>query len=204
MTQDKGLLVILSGPSGAGKSTVVSRLMQRRDDICFSVSATTRAPRPGEQEGVSYYFKSPDEFQRMIRENAFLEHAEYVGNCYGTPSEPVDEALARGYTVILDIEVQGMTQVLTRRPEAVSIFLCPPSLQELENRLRKRGTDSEEKIAGRLNTARKEYSQLSQYAYLVINENADAAADELNAIITAEKCRTHQRIENVLKGDTLL
>lgn len=199
--QDKGLLVIMSGPSGAGKSTVVSRLLKRRDDIRFSVSATTRAPRPGEKEGVSYYFKSREEFDRMIEEDAFLEHAEYVGNCYGTPSAPVDEALANGFTVLLDIEVQGAAQVQAKRPDAVSVFLCPPSLEELENRLRGRGTDSEEKIRSRLETAEREYEQLSRYAYIVINDDAELAANELNAIITAEKCRTHNRIKNVLEGE---
>ncbi len=202
--QDKGLLVILSGPSGAGKSTVVSRLLRHRDDIRFSVSATTRSPRPGEEEGVSYFFRSREEFQRMIREDAFLEYAEYVGNFYGTPSSPVDEALAQGFTVLLDIEVQGAAQVLAKRPDAVSVFLCPPSLKELENRLRGRGTDSEEKISGRLEAAKREYGQLSRYSYLVVNEDADIAAKELDAILIAEKCRTNKRIENLLKGEELL
>lgn len=200
--KDKGLLIIMSGPSGAGKSTVISRLVSARGDIRFSVSATTRAPRPGEKNGRDYYFKSREEFLQMIADNAFLEHAEYVGNCYGTPAAPVDADLNEGYNVLLDIEVQGAAQILEKRPDAVSVFLCPPSLEELEKRLRKRGTDSEDKILGRLETARQEYEQLSRYSYIVINDDADTAASELDAIITAEKCRTtYKRIENVFKGE---
>lgn len=200
--KDKGLLIIMSGPSGAGKSTVISRLVSARGDIRFSVSVTTRAPRPGEKNGRDYYFKSREEFLQMIADNAFLEHAEYVGNCYGTPAAPVDADLNEGYNVLLDIEVQGAAQILEKRPDAVSVFLCPPSLEELEKRLRKRGTDSEDKILGRLETARQEYEQLSRYSYIVINDDADTAASELDAIITAEKCRTtYKRIENVFKGE---
>lgn len=199
--KDKGLLIILSGPSGAGKSTVISRLVKARGDIRFSVSATTRAPRPGEVDGCDYYFKSREEFAQMVAADAFLEHAEYVGNCYGTPAAPVDADLGEGFNVLLDIEVQGAAQIMEKRPDAVSVFLCPPSLEELEKRLRKRGTDSEDKILGRLETARREYEQLSRYSYIVINDDADTAAGELNAIITAERCRAYKRIENVLKGE---
>lgn len=201
--KDKGLLVIVSGPSGAGKSTVISRLMQLRDDIRFSVSATTRAPRPGEEDGIAYFFKSHEEFSAMIKNGEFLEHAEYVGNCYGTPAAPVDENIAKGCTVLLDIEVQGAMQILEKRSDAVSIFLCPPSLEVLESRLRGRGTDSEEKIQGRLETARREYKQMPRYAYIVINDEADVAARELDAIITAEKCRAYKRLKYVIEGENL-
>lgn len=199
--KNDGLLVILSGPSGAGKSTVISRLMQLRDDIRFSVSATTRAPRPGEEDGVAYYFKTREEFYAMIENDEFLEHAEYVGNCYGTPSAPVDENISAGYTVLLDIEVQGAMQIMEKRADAVSIFLCPPSLEQLEKRLRGRGTDSEEKIQGRLETARREYAHISRYNYLVINDDAEIAAKELDAVITAEKCRVYKRLKNVIEGE---
>lgn len=202
--KDNGLLLIISGPSGAGKSTVISRLMQMRDDIRFSVSATTRAPRPGEVDGKAYFFKTREEFSAMIGNNEFLEYAEYVGNCYGTPSAPVDDSISDGYTVILDIEVQGAMQVLDKRTDAASVFLCPPSLEELEKRLRGRGTDSEEKIKGRLETARREYKQMSRYDYVVINDDADAAARELDAIITAEKCRAYKRLKYVIEGENLL
>lgn len=198
--KNKGLLVILSGPSGAGKSTVISRLVKLRDDIRFSVSATTRDPRPGETDGKDYYFKTREEFAQMIEEDAFLEHAEYVGNCYGTPAAPVDENLEAGYNVLLDIEVQGAAQVMCRRSDAVSVFLCPPSLEELEHRLRGRGTDDEAKIKGRLEAARREYGRIDMYTYIVINDDADKAARELDAIITAEACRGTKRID-FIKGE---
>ncbi len=204
MKNQKGLLIILSGPSGAGKSTVISRLMKRRGDIRFSVSATTRAPRPGEEDGRDYFFRTREEFARMVEQDAFLEHAEYVGNCYGTPAGPVDESLNAGYNVLLDIEVQGAAQVITHRPDAVSIFLCPPSLRELERRLRLRGTDSEEKIQDRLETAHREFSQLHNYAYIVVNDDQDTAAGELDAIITAELCRSKNRLKTIQEGDYLL
>ncbi len=192
---NKGVLVIVSGPSGAGKSTIISRVSQLRPDIRFSVSATTRDPRPGEIDGVNYYFKTQEEFWEMIKLDAFLEHAEYVGNSYGTPAAPVDNDLAQGYNVILDIEVQGAAQVMEKRPDAVSIFLCPPSLEELERRLRGRGTDTEEKIRDRLMAAHREYSQAHKYSYIIINDDADTAVRELDAIITAERCRSKYFLE---------
>ena len=195
MMKSKGKLVVLSGPSGAGKSTVIGQLLQKRDDISFSVSATTRDPRPGETDGVNYYFRSYTEFQEMVRQGQFLEHAEYAGNCYGTPRGPVDELLRAGRTVILDIEVQGAFQVKQSMPEAVMVFLAPPSLTELERRLRGRATDSEEKIRIRLETARREYALAGKYDYIVINDVAEHAAAELDAIITAEKCSAADRID---------
>lgn len=197
---NKGVLVIVSGPSGAGKSTIISRVSKLRDDIRFSVSATTRQPRPGEVDGVNYYFKTQEEFWEMIKLDAFLEHAEYVGNSYGTPAAPVDNDLSQGFNVILDIEVQGAAQVMEKRPDAVSIFLCPPSLEELERRLRGRGTDSEEKIRDRLMAAHREYAQAHKYSYIIINDDADTAVRELDAIITAEKCRS----KYILEGDNTL
>ena len=197
---DKGVLVIVSGPSGAGKSTIISRVKERRDDIRFSVSATTREPRPGEIDGVDYFFKTQEEFWEMIKADAFLEHAEYVSNYYGTPAAPVDENIAAGYTVILDIEVQGAAQVMEKRPDAVSIFLCPPSLEELERRLRGRGTDSEETIRDRLMAAHREYAQAHKYDYIIINDDADTAVRELDAIITAERCRS----KYILEGENSL
>ena len=190
-----GVLVIVSGPSGAGKSTIISRVFQKRSDIRFSVSATTRQPREGEKDGVDYYFKTPEVFWEMIKADAFLEHAEYVGNYYGTPAAPVDRDLAEGYNVVLDIEVQGAAQIMEKRPDVVSIFLCPPSLEELERRLRGRGTDSEEKIRERLMAAHREYTQAHKYSYIIINDDADIAVQELDAIITAEKCRSHYFLE---------
>ena len=200
MKRERGILIVLSGPSGSGKSTVISELLKRRADIRFSVSATTRAPRPGETDGKDYYFIGRDQFARMADQGAFLEHAEYVGNRYGTPAGPVDENLNAGYNVLLDIEVQGAAQVLKKRPDAVSVFLCPPSLAELERRLRGRGTDPEDKIKSRLDTARREYEQAKNYAYIVVNDDADTAAAELDAIITAGLCRSGERLKSIQEG----
>ena len=193
----KGKLLVLSGPSGAGKSTVVAKLMERRDDVCFSVSATTRAPRPGEQDGVNYFFVSREQFEEMVCTGAMLEHAEYVGNCYGTPRAYVEQRLEEGYNVILDIEVQGARQVKAAAPEAVLVFLIPPTLAELERRLRARGTESDEVIRGRLERA-KEECRSDFYRYIVINDDADTAAKELDAIITAEQCSYNDR-KTILK-----
>ena len=193
----KGKLLVLSGPSGAGKSTVVSKLMERRGDVCFSVSATTRAPRPGEQDGVNYFYVTRERFEEMVRTGELLEHAEYVGNCYGTPRAYVEQRLEAGYNVILDIEVQGARQVMEAAPEAVLVFLIPPTLAELERRLRARGTESDEVIRGRLERA-KEECRSDFYRYIVINDDADTAAKELDAIITAEQCSYNDR-KTILK-----
>ena len=152
----KGKTFIISGPSGVGKSTVLKELFKDRDDLYFSVSATTRAPRPGEVDGVHYHFTDVDHFQRLISEDAFLEYAEYVGNFYGTPKKFVDEAMEQGKDVILDIEVQGALQVTSKRPEVVRIFIAPPSWKALEERLTGRGTDSAEKVQKRLVRAKVE------------------------------------------------
>ncbi len=204
MKRDEPVLVILSGPSGAGKSTVISRFLKLRPDTFFSVSLTTRDARPGETDGVDYHFRTREEFLNMVKADELLEHAEYVGGCYGTPAAPVLESLAAGRDVILDIEVQGAAQVKEKRPDAVTIFLCPPSLEELERRLRRRGTDPEEKIQDRLIAARREYSQIHKYDYIVINDDADTAVRELDGIITAEKCRSGKRIKNVIEGENVL
>ena len=196
----KGKLLVLSGPSGAGKSTVVARLMTMRDDVCFSVSATTRAPRPGEVDGVNYFFVTRERFDEMVRENALLEHAEYVGNFYGTPKEFVDTAMEAGRDVILEIDVQGALQVAAKRPEAILIFIAPPSWEELERRLTLRGTDSPEKIQKRLLRAKVECQTADAYHYFVINDTLENAAAELDAIMTAEHCKSRERME-IINGN---
>ena len=179
----KGNLFVISGASGVGKSTVLKKVMAARDDLRFSVSATTRSPRPGEQDGVNYYFVSRERFHEMVENGEMLEHAEFVGNCYGTPKAPVLEKLKAGITVILDIEVQGAMQVMKAMPEAVTVFFMPPSLEVLEQRLRSRGTESEEVISQRLETAKTELQYAERYDYQVINDVAERAACELSDII---------------------
>ena len=193
MDERRGKLIVVSGPSGAGKSTVIAKVMERRNDLCFSVSATTRKPREGEVDGVNYFFVSGTEFDRMIGDDELLEHAEYNRDNYGTPRAYVEEKRRAGMHVLLDIEVQGARQVRERVPEAIKIFIIPPSLQVLEQRLRGRGTETEEQIQRRLARARGEYREADFYDYVVINDHLETAANELNAIITAELCRYAER-----------
>ena len=193
--QEKGKLIVISGPSGAGKSTVVFKAIEGREDVCFSTSVTTRKPRPGEVDGREYFFVDPDRFKEMVENDELLEHAEYVANSYGTPRAYVEEKLEAGLNVLLDIEVQGARQVHEKMPDAVKIFIIPPSLETLEKRLKGRGTDTERAIEARLIRARKEYQEADFYDYLIINDDADKAAKELSAIILAEHCRFHDRLE---------
>lgn len=190
----KGKTFIISGPSGVGKSTVLQALLERRKDLYFSVSATTRPCRPGETDGVHYHFLDVDTFRAWIANNEFLEYAEYVGNFYGTPKRYVDEAMDRGRDVILDIEVQGAIQVTGQRPETVTIFIAPPSWTELERRLTERGTDSAEKIQKRLLRAKVEFQTAHTYDYFVINDTVENAVGELEAIMTAEHCKPQERM----------
>lgn len=194
----RGKLFVISGPSGAGKSTVVFKAMEGREDYCFSTSVTTRKPRPGEVDGREYFFIDRDRFSEMVLRDELLEHAEYVSNSYGTPRAYVEEQLDAGFDVILDIEIQGARQVHEKMPEAVMIFIAPPTLEELERRLVNRGTDTAEAIRGRLARARQEYAEADFYSYIIVNDDADAAAAELASIITAEHCRFGDRAE-VLK-----
>lgn len=190
---DNGRLFVISGPSGAGKSTVLSTALEGRTDCCFSTSVTTRAPRPGEVEGVDYFFVDHKRFYEMVKNNELLEHAEFVSNRYGTPRAFVVEKMQEGFNVILDIEVQGARQVNKKMPDAVKIFIVPPSIDELEARLRGRGTDSEEAIKGRLTRARQEYLEADFYDYIIINDDVKKAAAELTSIINAERCRYANR-----------
>ncbi len=185
MSDSRGKLVIVSGPSGSGKTTLVSRLAQAEPErVWVSVSATTRPPRPGEQNGKSYWFLSPEEFQRLIQEGQLLEWAEvYPGIYYGTPRQPVEEHLRQGKWVVLEIDVQGAQQVLRHFPQAVTIFIRPRSWEELERRLRGRGTEDEQALHRRLETARREWQQGTLYQYQVINDKIDEALEQLRQIL---------------------
>lgn len=192
---NKGKTFIISGPSGVGKSTVLRELFKGRDDLYFSISATTREPREGEENGVHYHFVDVKRFQELIEEDALLEYAEYVGNFYGTPKKFVDKAMSEGKDVILDIEVQGALQVSAKRPDTVRIFIAPPSWEELERRLKGRGTDSEEKIRKRLLRAKAELQTADVYDYFVINDSVEQAVRELSAIMLAEHCKPAERMK---------
>lgn len=191
----KGKLFIVSGPSGVGKSTVLRKLFAERENLYFSVSATTRDPRPGEENGVHYHFLTMETFREWIENDEFLEYAEFVGNAYGTPKRYVDEALEAGKDVILDIEVQGAAQVRAKRPDTVAVFIAPPSWDELERRLTERGTDTPEKIQKRLQRAKDEVLEAHNYNYFVINDTVENAVRELESILTAEHCRPDERLK---------
>lgn len=191
----KGRLIVLSGPSGVGKGTVVKALMERNPKVRVSVSATTRQMRPNEISGIHYDFLSHEEFERRIAENQFLEYAEYVGNYYGTPEEPVNRMLEEGLDVILEIEVQGGLQVMQRRSDAISIFIAAPSFEVLAGRLRGRGDTDEDKIQKRLQTARREYLVAPQYRYVVVNDRLENAVDDVQAILRAEALQTEHQLE---------
>lgn len=191
---EKGKLIVISGPSGAGKSTIVFKAIEGRTDFCFSTSVTTRAPRPGEEDGREYFFIDRERYDQMVADGELLEHAEYVNNGYGTPRAYVEQKLAEGMNVVLDIEVQGARQVHESVPDAVMIFIIPPSMEELRRRLIRRGTDSMEAIEGRLMRARQEYAEAEIYDYLIVNEDADIAASEFSAIVKAEHLRTRDRL----------
>ncbi len=188
-----GILYIISAPSGSGKSTLVNEMRKFVPHLEFSISYTTRAPRGSEQNGVEYYFISRDRFEEMLAQNEFLEHAEVFGNYYGTARSVLEQAFRRGNDVLLDIDVQGEHQVKTRMPEAVSIFVLPPSRVELESRLRKRSVSenvrSEETIRKRLDGARKEIENYPNYDYILVNDHLEQSVDELQAIVLGERCK---------------
>ena len=196
----RGKTFIICGPSGVGKGTVVARLLASDPTLYFSVSATTRPPREGEVDGVHYHFLSREQFQAWIAEDAFLEHAEFVGNYYGTPKKYVDEAMDRGRDVLLDIEIQGAEQVHRQRPEAVRIYVAPPSWAELERRLIGRGTEDMEKVRSRLERGKQEFAAAGTFDYFVINDTVDNAVTEIRAIMLAEHCRPDERMAMIDRG----
>jgi guanylate kinase len=185
----QGILFIVSAPSGAGKTSLVKALLEREPALSLAISLTTRAPRAGEQNGVDYHFVSKERFQRMVEEGAFLEHAQVFGNHYGTAEATVRRELDLGRDLLLEIDWQGARQVRARFPSAVSVFILPPSAEVLEQRLRGRGQDDEEVIAGRMAKARDEMSHYAEYDYLVINDLFDRALAELACLVQAERLR---------------
>lgn len=191
----RGLLIILSSPSGAGKSTLTRRLREWDPDIRFSISATTRAPRPGEIDGKDYRFLSVDSFRRMVAEGEMLEHAHVFGNFYGSPRGPVAEAIEDGIDVLFDIDWQGAQQIANSplSPHVLSIFLLPPSIAELRRRLTSRGQDSDEVIAKRMTRSWDEISHWDSYDYVLVNDNLDATEERLKTIVTAERLRRTQQ-----------
>lgn len=186
---NKGLVVILSGPSGSGKGSMVGRMMEMEESIRLSVSATTRGPREGEIAGVHYHYMTKPQFEELIEQDGVLEYARYCDNYYGTPAAPVRQWREEGRDVLLEIEVQGARQVKTKIPEAVTIFIMPPSMEVLKKRLVGRNTEPEEVVQKRLQTAVDEMKQADQYDYIVVNDDLDDAARDVLAILSAEKAR---------------
>lgn len=189
MIDVKGILFVLSGPSGVGKGTVRKALFEKDTALQYSISMTTRTIRTGEQEAIDYFYRSKEEFEQMIEDNQLLEHAQYVGNYYGTPRKYVEETLANGKDVFLEIEVQGALQVKSNFPEGVFIFLSPPSLEELKNRIVSRGTETEDLVLNRLMAAKEEIELMDAYDYVVVNDQVTQAVEKVQAIVKSEHCK---------------
>jgi guanylate kinase len=204
LIEEKGILFILSGPSGVGKGTVRKELFERKTELRYSISMTTREKRPGEVDGVDYFYKTNEEFERLIAEGKLLEYAKFVNNYYGTPKEYVENTLNQGYDVFLEIEVQGAMQVKKNFPEGVFIFLFPPSLEELKNRIVNRGTENEEVILNRLKEARNEIDMMDSYDYVVVNDDVDRAVEKIQSIIQSEHCKRERiaaQYKKILEDD---
>ena len=195
-TKKQGLLIVLSGPSGCGKNTICNALKEINHNVWESISMTSRKIRPNEVDQKDYYFVSKEAFEQCIQEDKMIEYASFAGNYYGTPKEAVQKQLDQGKDVILVIEIQGALQIKEKLPQALFVFLLPPSMQELRNRLEKRKTESEDKMMERFQIAYREINELPKYNYVIVNDDYHVAAKKLDAIITAEKCRV-DRIEEV-------
>ena len=203
----EGILIVVSGFSGAGKGTIMKALLERYDNYALSISATTRNPRPGEEEGKAYFFKTTEEFEKMIAKDDLIEYAMYVGNYYGTPKAYVEEQLRAGKDVILEIEIQGALKVKEKFPNTLLLFVTPPSAEELRKRLEGRGTETQEVIDGRMKRAIEEAEYMDQYDYLVVNDELDVCVEEMHHLIQGEheRCFRNQtfieHMKSELKGD---
>lgn len=198
----QGLLVVMAGPSGAGKGTIYYEVLKRRPELRQSVSVTTRAPRPGEVDGVHYHFKTLDEYQEMIAKGAFLETASVYDNYYGTPKAPVYDMLAAGEDVMFEVDMYGARQIKKRYPESVMIFIMPPDFEILKNRLIARGTESEDSLKRRISSAKKELGEYGIFDYIVFNDTVDRSVETVLGIIDAERCRIKRnqgRIDGLLQ-----
>ena len=195
--KDRGILIIVSGFSGAGKGTVMKKLMSEYDNYALSISATTRSPRPGEQDGREYFFKTVEEFETMIENNQLIEYAKYVGNYYGTPKEYVEKMLDEGKDVILEIELQGTMKVKEMMPETVLVFITPPTAEELKKRLEGRGTEDSETIKARLKRASEEVVYMDKYDYLLINDKLDECVENLHKIVQMEHSKVSRNINKI-------
>ena len=190
-----GLLIVVSGPAGVGKGSVIKRVKELSDEVVFSVSATSRKPRPGEIEGVNYFFKTREQFEEMIRQQSLIEWVDYCGNYYGTPKEFVRHELEKGHNIILEIDVAGSLRVQEMFSDCIPCFIVPPSYEELEKRLRLRKTEDEETIQKRLNKAKEEFKYLHHYDYIIINDTLDEAAEMFISIVHAERMKTSRNHE---------
>lgn len=196
---NKGVLVVISGFSGSGKGTMMKELVSNYEGYALSISATTRKPREGEEDGREYFFKTEEEFKKMISEDAFLEHACYVGNYYGTPKAYVEKMLNKGKNVLLEIEIQGALNIKKQMPDAALIFILPPSAEELKRRLIGRGTESMDVIEARLNRAKEEAEGIENYDYVIVNDKLDESVAALDNLITGLKCGTFRNIDFINK-----
>lgn len=203
MTKKKGLLIVVSGPSGAGKGTVLAHAIRSYNNLKYSISVTTRAPRANEIDGVNYYFKSLEDYKQMLHNDQFLEHQCVYGNYYGTPKKNVLDMLEQGFDVVLEIDVKGALDIKNRFPSAVMVFLTPESRDTIEDRLRGRSTESDEQLEVRIKSALEEIKQAALYDYLVVNEDAEQGARDIIAIIQAEKCSVNNNkkfLDNLIYG----
>ena len=197
-SRGKGLLIVISGPSGAGKGTICKRFMEKNKEVVLSVSATTRLPRQGEVDGVNYHFMTKEQFKDKIKSDDFLEYAEVYDNFYGTPKSNVNELLESGKDVILEIDIQGALKVKENAEDGIFIFILPPSMEELKQRIIKRGSETEESLMKRFKSAYKEINFVSKYNYAVVNDEVETAVEKLESIITAEKCRVDRIKHSIL------